>query len=385
MNDHPQDRIYFDYCATTPLHPDVLAAMLPALQQGFGNPSSLHADGRAAAELLAAARARVAACLGAEPDDIIFTSGATEADNLALAGILQALAPDARHLVTSSVEHHAVLHAAERLEQQGFEVSVLPVDATGRVDPQDLQDALRPDTGLISIMTVNNEVGSVQPIEALAEIARQHGVCFHTDAVQAVGTSAVALADLSADAISLSGHKIYGPKGTGALYLRAGTPLKPMLLGGPQEGTRRAGTENVAGALGFAAALERVTRQRAEIHNHLAGLRRRLVQGLEAELPQARVNGHPSEHAAHILSVTFPGVDAELLLYLLDQQGIAASMGSACNAESIEPSHVLLAMGLSREDIAATVRFSFGQPSTEPQIDRLLALLPETVKRARAD
>jgi cysteine desulfurase len=378
-----KNRIYLDYCATTPIRPEVVQAMLPALEDTFGNPSSLHAEGRAGAELLRSARTSVAASLRASPEEVVFTSGATEADNLALAGIMQALSPNVNHLITSAIEHHAVLHAAERLSEQDIRVTVLPVDGYGRVDPQALMDSIEQDTGLVSIMTVNNEVGTVQPVHELARIAHDNGLLFHTDAVQGVSTTSLSLAGLPADAISLSGHKIYGPKGIGCLLLRKDLEIKPLLHGGPQEMERRAGTENVAGAAGFATALQLSTEHRNEIYTHLSRLRQRLLAGLQELLPEAHVNGHPSHFAAHVLSVTFPGVEAEMALYLLDQEGIAASMGSACNAESIEPSHVLLAMGISRADIAGTIRFSFGLPTAETDLDRLLEVLPGIVERAR--
>lgn len=370
------DRTYFDYCATTPVHPQVLEAMLPCLQDAYGNPSSLHAHGRAAAEILNQARQKIADAIGADPHEIIFTSGATEANNLALQGPLRAAGDEKTHLITSAIEHHAVLHTAEALTSQGYEISVVPVDHVGNVDPESVRAAIRPTTALISIMFVNNEVGSLQPVDDIARIAHANGVHFHTDAVQAVGMYPVDVHASGIDLLSLSAHKVYGPKGVGALYIRDGIDLLPILYGGPQERQLRAGTENLPGIVGLGAAMHLVRKERDQEANRLHRLRQQLINRIQSEIPNANVNGHPDRAAPHILSVSFPGADAEMMLFRLDQHGFSASMGSACNAESVEPSHVLQALGLPNGHIHGTLRFSLGYPTLSDDIDRLISILP---------
>jgi cysteine desulfurase len=376
-------QVYLDYCATTPVAPEVRAAMLPTLEGLYGNPSSLHWLGREAGELVERARAQVAESVGAAPNEVCFTSGATEADNLALAGVLRARAPSGGHLISCQTEHHAVLHTAEALARGGYAVTFLPVDFGGMVDPDDVRRAMRPDTALISIMMVNNEVGTIQPVKEIAAIAREHGAIMHTDAVQAVGLFDVDMAELDVDLLALSGHKVYGPKGVGALLVREGTPLAPILFGGPQEGQRRAGTENVTGIVGLGAAMALAAARRADEMARLTRLRAYLVEGLLAAIPGAVCNGPPSGCAPHIASLSFPGADAEMILFRLNAEGIAASMGSACNAESIEPSHVLVAMGLPRAQAESTLRFSLGHPTTPDEIDYLLEVLPVVVSECQ--
>lgn len=375
--------IYFDYCATTPVHPKVLDEMLPVLGGSFGNPSSLHSPGQLARDLIAQARMHVAAGIGAHPDEIIFTSGATEANNLALIGVMEALAPNKRHLITSSIEHHATLHTAEALARRGFELTVLPVDAQGRVSPEDLAGAIREDTGLVSIMLVNNEVGSLQDLPALSKIASQRDVLMHTDAVQALNCYGIDVNDLGVDLLSLSGHKIYGPKGIGALYVRKGTPIDQIQFGGAQEAGLRPGTENVPGIVGLGAAMALRNHDYSSRYLHTKHLRERILQGLQEVLPGALVNGPAEKPAPHILSVSFPNVDGELLLFNLNQLGVAVSMGSACTSESIEPSHVLTAMGLPVAQIEGTIRISIGLQTTEEQVAELLNLLPLAVGQAQ--
>lgn len=353
------------------------------LEEIYGNPSSLHRQGRKAAELLEMARSKVAKTLGASDDQIIFTSGATEANNLALGGILRAQPPERRHLITSAIEHHAVLHAAENLEREGCQLTILPVDTNGRVDPAHLRKALTSQTALVSIMMVNNEIGTIQPITELAAITRDHGALFHTDAVQAIGTLPVEVNELGVDLLSISAHKIYGPKGVGALYCRPEIKLDPMLHGGPQEHQRRAGTENLPGIVGLGAAMELILRDRGAERSRLTRLRQNMIATLLDQFPDCRIHGGDGNQAAHILSVAFPGVDAEMLIFHLDRVGISASMGSACNAEAIEPSHVLLALGLPLEIIGATVRFSLGSGTTEIQLAQVLDMLPDLVQRSR--
>ena len=374
-------RIYLDYCATTPVHPIVRDAVLSALEADFGNPSSLHWAGQNAAGLLKQARVDVASALGCAPDEIIFTSGATEADNLAIFGGLKRLPPNKTHLITSAVEHHAVLHAAQELEREGCAVTCLPVDGRGLVDPEDVRRAIRPETALISIMLVNNEVGSIQPIAEISRIARERGICLHTDAVQGIGLLDVDVNALGVDMLSLSAHKVYGPKGIGALYVRRGIELSPLIVGGAQEGSRRAGTENVPGILGLAAAVKLVRGHRADERARLLGLRERLVNAMQASGPGVIVNGPKGEVAPHVVSVCFEGADAEMLQIRLNQEGFAVSLGSACNSKSIEPSHVLTAMGLPREQIEATLRVSLGMFTTEAELDLFVDALTRVLPR----
>jgi cysteine desulfurase len=352
--------------------------MLEALDAGFGNPSSLHWAGKDARRLMDQARTDVAAGIGCRPDEIIFTSGATEADNLALFGTLNLFPPEEAHLIISSIEHHAILHAAHHLERRGYAVTVLPVDKNGLVNLDDVRKAIRPQTKLISIMYVNNEVGSIQPVAAIGRIARDHNIPFHTDAVQAVGLFDVDVDELNMDMLSLSAHKIYGPKGIGALYVRSEIELVPILFGGPQERSLRAGTENIPGIVGLGTAMDLVREHRAEEHVRLRRLRQYLVDGLRALGPGMIMNGQEETTAPHILSVSFMGADAEMLQIHLNNEGVAVSLGSACNSKSIEPSHVLTAMDLPREQIESTLRISLGMPTTEKEIDFLL----ETMTRA---
>lgn len=368
-------KIYLDYCATTPVQVWVREAMFLALDADFGNPSSLHWAGQEAAALLKDARADVASGLGCTPEEIIFTSGATEADNLALLGSLGRFPSNRSHLITSSIEHHAILHAAQELEYQGDAVTYLPVDGRGLVDPEEVRRAIRPDTVLISVMLVNNEVGSIQPISEIGSLAREYGILFHTDAVQGMGLLEVDVNALGVDMLSLSAHKIYGPKGIGALYVRKGLDLSPLIVGGSQEGSRRAGTENMPGILGFAQAVKLVCQHRAGERARILQLRQRLISGLQAAVPGVIVNGPADVVAPHIASLSFPGADAEMLLIRLNNAGFAVSMGSACNSKSIEPSHVLTAMGLPREQIESTLRISLGMPTTEEEIDLFVQAL----------
>ena len=375
-------RIYFDYCATTPVHASVRNEMLRALDADFGNPSSMHWAGKDSKHLIDRARADVASGIGCQPAEVIFTSGATEADNFALFGILRRFRSNRAHLITSAIEHHAILHAAHHLEQEGYSVTYLPVDEQGLVDPEDIRRAIRPETKLISIMAVNNEVGSIQPIAEIGRIARDHEIRFHTDAVQAIGLFDVNVDDLNVDLLSLSAHKIYGPKGIGALYARSGVDLAPMILGGPQENSHRAGTENVPGIVGLGAAMNLVRQHRAQERVRLLGLRKYLMDGLRALDPAVIVNGSTENVAPHVLSISFMGVDAEMLLIHLNAEGIAVSLGSACNSESIEPSHVLTAMKLPQEQIESTLRISLGLPTTRQEIDLALEVIKRALPRA---
>lgn len=373
--------IYFDYCATTPVHPDVRDRILRTLDAEFGNPSSLHWAGKDANLALYRARVEVAQGIGSRPDEIIFTSGATEADNLAILGTLHQFPPQEAHLITSTIEHHAVLHAVRQLEREGYSVTYLPVDQNGLVNLDDVRRSIRPETKLLSVMYVNNETGSIQPIAEIGRVAREHGVLFHTDAVQAVGLFNVDVNDFNVDMLSLSAHKIYGPKGIGALYIRSGVKITPLLLGGPQEQSLRAGTENLPGISGLGAAMTLVRQHRKEEHARLLELKNYLIDGMQNLGLGMIVNGSPEWTAPHVVSVSFMGADAEMLLIRLNADGIAVSLGSACNSKSVEPSHVLTAMRLTQEQIEATLRISLGMPTTRQEIDLLLEALAREIPR----
>ncbi|NQS92403.1 MAG: cysteine desulfurase, partial [Chloroflexi bacterium] len=360
-------------------------AMLPALGDTFGNPSSMHGFGKRARIAVEKARAQIADGIGASPNEIIFTSGATEANNLALIGTLRALAPQKNHLIISAIEHHAILHTAEALVGEGYQLTVLPVDRDGFISLKELKNAIRPDTALISIMMVNNEIGTIQDIPHLAGIAKQQGVLFHTDAVQGVPYLEVDVKELGVDFLSLSAHKMYGPKGVGVLYIKNGTPLKPLLFGGAQERKFRPGTENVPGILGLGAAMKLRMDRMLTRQTHLGNLRGLLISGLEKAIPGSEINGPQSQVAPHVISVTFLDVDGEMLLFHLSQLGVAVSLGSACTSEDLEPSHVLTALGMPLEKIEGTLRISVGEPTTPTEIEDLLQILPAVVDRARLD
>ncbi|MFS8639768.1 MAG: cysteine desulfurase [Symbiobacteriaceae bacterium] len=376
-------RVYLDYAATSPVRPEVRELMAEVMADAWGNPSSLHYAGRAARAVVDRARSQVAALLGCRPRDIIFTGSGSEADNLALKGVAWAYRDRGRHIVTTAVEHQAVLRACAALERDGFEVTYVPVDASGRVDPDDVARALRPDTILVSVMLVNNEVGTVQPVAEIARYARERGVLVHTDAVQAAGVLPIDVDELGVDLLSLSAHKMGGPKGVGALFVRPGTQLLPLVDGGGQERRLRAGTENTPAIAGFGLAAELAAAERAGRAARLRRLRDRLESGILDRVPGARVHGAGVQRAPHITNVLLPGITADTLLIQLDLAGVAASSGSACSAGSPEPSHVLQAMGLSEEEAFASVRFSMGAETTEEDIDHVVELLPGAVERAR--
>ena len=374
---------YLDHNATTPLAPAALEAMLPFLRDEFGNPSSIHAHGRRARAAIDDARDRLAALLGARPHEIIFTSGGTESVNLGILGL--ALSGKGRHLVTAATEHHAVLHAMEFLRtRHGFDLTVLPVDAGGRVDPGVLATALRPDTALVSIMSANNETGVLQPIRELAAICRERNVLFHSDMVQSFGKETVAPHELGVTAMSIAGHKFYGPKGVGALFLKAGTSLVTLHHGGAHENQRRPGTENVAAIAGMAAAAELVHDEMEAAQDRQRELRDWLWEGISSEFPAAVRNGDPKNCLANTLNVSFPGADGETLLMGLDMEGVSASSGSACMVGSVQPSHVLIAMGVPAEIAQATVRFSLGKPTTFADIETALTALARVLERQTA-
>ena len=385
------DFIYLDYAATTPLHPQVREAMLPYLEERFGNPSATYGLARQATEAVEAARDSVASLLGCRSTEVSFTSGGTESINAAIKGVAfaQQLARMGNHIITSAIEHHAVLHSCQYLEKFGFEITYLPVDSDGLIDPADAARAVNERTVLVSVMTANNEIGVVEPVAEIAQAVRERArqidrrIPFHTDAVQAANALSLNVDELGIDLLSLSSHKFYGPKGAGVLYLRRGTPFLPQQSGGGQERQRRAGTENVAAIVGTARALELAQQNRAPYSETCSLLRDRLLDGILTRFPDATCNGCRERRLPNNVSVSFPGADARDMLRRLDEAGIAASAGAACNEETLEPSHVLLAMDVPLGRAVGTLRLTVSPNTTEGEIDRVLALLPEVVAGAR--
>ncbi len=375
-------KIYMDHAATTPMRPEVLDAMLPHFGTEFGNASSVYGWGRRARQALDEARDTVAELLGAAANEIIFTSGGSEGANMAIKGIAWAYQTKGKHIVTSAIEHHAVLDSVLSLKKHGFDVTVLPVDEEGLVSPATVEEALRPDTILVSIMHANNEVGTIQPIREIGAIVREHGAFFHTDAVQTAGVLDLNVGDLNVDLLSLSAHKLYGPKGVGALYCRKGVRLEPLIHGGAQERRRRAGTENVAGIVGLAKALELARQEQGAENERLTTLRDRLIQGLQ-KIPATKVNGSLVHRLPNNVNVCFQYIEGESMLLNLDLKGIAASSGSACTSGSLDPSHVLLAMGLTHEIAHGSLRLTLGRSTTETEIDYVLQEIPVIVERLR--
>ena len=374
------NRIYLDHAATTAVSPEVLREMLPCMTECFGNAASIHGTGREAHRALDRARKQVAAVLGAQPQEVYFTSGGSESDNWAVKGVAWAARGRGKHVITSAVEHHAVLNACAWLEGMGFEVTRLPVDALGRVDPDSVARALRPDTVLISVMTANNEIGTLQPIREIGEIARSRGVPFHTDAVQAAGHIPVNVEELQVDLLSLSAHKFHGPKGVGILYVRRGTKLDSLIHGGAQERGLRAGTPNVPGAVGLAKALELAAASLPESADRVRALRDQLIREIRARIPDAVLNGDPERRLPGNVHFSFPGVDGEALLLRLDLAGIACSGGSACTSGAQEPSHVLAAIGQAPELAKGGLRMTLGEENTPEEIKEVLRVLPEIVQ-----
>jgi cysteine desulfurase len=366
----------------------VLEAMLPYLTEDFGNAGSIHSAGQRARAAVDHAREAVATLLRARPSEIVFTSGGTESDNLAILGIVAASGRRKRHIVTTSIEHHAVLNACQALESQGIEVTYVPVSGApgheGVVDPEDIRSALRPETILISVMHTNNELGTIQPIEEIGRIAAEADVYFHCDAVQSAGKLALDVNCLGVDLLSISAHKIYGPKGVGALYVRSGTPLEPQLRGGHHERDLRPGTENVPGIAGFGKTAELAGEHMAENVRRIGALRDRLEKALLDSIPAIRVNGDRERRISNTTNLTFAGAAGEALVIALDLQGVACSTGAACSSGAIEPSHVLTAIGLSPEDARSSLRFSLGRPTTGEEVEQAIAVIPSVVERLRA-
>lgn len=381
------NRIYLDHSATTPILPEVREAMLPYLGETFGNPSSLHWFGQEARRAVEGARGKIAGVLGALPEEIYFTSGGTESDNWAFLGSARVQAerdPRRNHIVTTEIEHHAILNAAAELGRRGYDITCLGVDEHGLIDPDSFEELVRPETFLVSIMLANNEVGTIQAVSRIAERLRDKEIILHTDAVQAVGKIPVALGKLPVDLLSLSAHKFYGPKGIGVLFVRQGTRLPAMVFGGGQEKNRRAGTENVAGIVGMAKALEISVRNLDEVSARTRKLQERFEAGLRVRIPGGKINGHPEKRVPGVTNVSISGVEGESVVLNLDLRGIAVSAGSACTSGSVEPSHVLHAMGVSPELARGSVRFSLGRGNTAEEMDLVVDALAEIVDRLRS-
>ena len=378
------NRIYMDNAATTRVTQPVLEAMMPCLTTVYGNPSSVHAFGRDARRLLDEARAKVAAALNAKPNEIYFTGCGTESDNWAVRGSAYALKAKGNHIITSAIEHHAILHTCQQLEREGFKVTYLPVDEYGQVSAADVEKAITPETTLISIMTANNEIGTIQPIAEIGAIARAHGVRFHTDAVQAVGAIPVDVKAMNVDLLSLSGHKLHAPKGVGALYIRSGVRLERLMNGGAQERTQRPGTENMPSIVGLGRAIELATAHLDEKAAYVSALRDRLINGILETIPDTRLNGHPTNRLPGNCNVSIRYIEGESMLLNLDIKGIAASSGSACTSGSLDPSHVLLAIGLTHEVAHGSLLFSLNEDNTEEEVDYVIKSLDEVVRRLRA-
>ncbi|MCS6924739.1 MAG: cysteine desulfurase [Candidatus Binatia bacterium] len=378
-------RIYLDYNATTPVRQEVIEAMLPYLHTHFGNPSSVHWAGRRAKQGLEDAREQVAALIHARAAEVVFTSGGTESNNLAFWGVLRAVDGEKTHIVTTAIEHSSVLETARSLAQHhGYRVTIVPVDGEGRVHPEDLRAALRAETALVSIGLANNEIGTIQAVPLLSRIVRERGILFHVDAVQGAGKLPLDVDALGVDLLSLSAHKIYGPKGIGALYIRKGTPFAPLLRGGAQERERRPGTENVAAAVGFGVAAALAARELEASATRFFQLTTKLWQGIRARIPEVFLNGPEHDRLPNTLNVGFVGASGEGLMMGLDLAGIAVSTGSACAAGALEPSHVLLALGRDPSAAQSAIRFSVGKETTEQEVDYLLTVLPQIVARVRA-
>ena len=378
-----QKHIYMDYAATTYVKPGVLAEMTPYFTEYFGNPSSVHSYARETKKAMDHAREQIAEAIGAMPSEIFFTSGATESDNWAIKGMAYAHQKKGKHIITTKIEHHAVLHACEALEKEGFRVTYLDVDEYGLVTPEQVKQAICDDTILVSVMFANNEIGTIEPIREIGAVCREKGVVFHTDAVQAFGAIPIQVDEMNIDMLSITGHKLYGPKGTGALYIRKGIILKNLIDGGAQERGKRAGTENIAGIVGLGKAAQLAQAQMKENAQRLTALRDRLIQGLLQQIPETRLNGHPTKRLPNNVNVCFRYIEGESLLLLLDRAGIAGSSGSACTSGSLDPSHVLLAIGLPHEIAHGSLRLTLGASTTEEDVDYAIECLKNIVSRLR--
>ncbi|MCX7842492.1 MAG: cysteine desulfurase NifS [Clostridia bacterium] len=375
--------IYLDHAATTPVKKEVLEAMLPYFTEKFGNASSIYTIGRESKKALEEARDKVAAAIGAQSKEIFFTASGTEADNWAIKGVAYSNRTKGNHIITTAIEHHAVLHACQYLESEGFEVTYLPVDKNGLVSAEQVAAAIKPETILITIMFANNEIGTIQPIAEIGKVAREKGVYFHTDAVQAVGNIPIDVSDMNIDLLSLSSHKFYGPKGVGALYIRKGVKITSFLHGGAQERGRRASTENVAGIVGLGKAIEIACGNLEDKNRKLIAMRERTIEEIMKKIPFVKLNGHRTQRLPGNVNFSFEFIEGESLLLMLDMKGIAASSGSACTSGSLDPSHVLLAIGLPHEIAHGSLRLTFGEENTDEDIDYLMEVLPMIVQRLR--
>ena len=376
-------KYYFDNAATTPVREEVLQEILPYFREYYGNASSIYSIAKESKKALEAARAKVAAAIGATPDEIYFTAGGSESDNMALRGVVNASKKEKKHIITTKIEHHAILHTAEFLETKGVDVTYLNVDEFGKISLEELENAICPETVLISVMFANNEIGTIQPIAEIGEIAKKHGVLFHTDAVQAVGHVPIDVEKLQVDLLSMSGHKLGAPKGIGAIYIRKGTRISPLIFGGAQEKKLRAGTENIAGIVGLGKAAELAVAEMEETTKKLIALRDKLIHGILESIPDSRLNGHPTDRLPGNCNISFSYIEGESLLLLLDALGIAASSGSACTSGSLDPSHVLMAIGLPHEIAHGSLRLTINRENTEEQVDFILEKLPGLVQRLR--
>ncbi len=376
-------KVYMDNAATTKLSPDVLNAMMPYLTDIYGNASSVHAFGREAREGVEHARNQVAAAINASPDEIFFTAGGTESDNMAIKGVAHKYAKKGKHIITTAIEHHAVLHTCEALEKEGYEVTYLPVDEDGLISVEQVRAAMRDDTLLVTVMFANNEVGTIEPIAEIGALCRERNVLFHTDAVQAVCHIPIDVRAMNIDLMSISAHKFHGPKGIGALYCRKGIVLEPVIVGGAQERKRRAGTENVAGIVGLGAAIERAHKNMAADMARVSALRDKLISGILKNIPHVKLNGHPTQRLPQNVNFSIRYIEGESILLMLDINGIAASSGSACTSGSLDPSHVLLAMGIPHEIAHGSLRLTLSDMTTDEEVDYVLETLTKTVKRLR--
>lgn len=376
-------KVYMDNAATTKLSPDVLNAMMPYLTDIYGNASSVHAFGREAREGVEHARNQVAAAINASPDEIFFTAGGTESDNMAIKGVAHKYAKKGKHIITTAIEHHAVLHTCEALEKEGYEVTYLPVDEDGLISVELVRAAMRDDTILVTVMFANNEVGTIEPIAEIGALCRERNVLFHTDAVQAVCHIPIDVKAMNIDLMSISAHKFHGPKGIGALYCRKGIVLEPVIVGGAQERKRRAGTENVAGIVGLGAAIERAHKNMSADMARVSALRDKLISGILKNIPHVKLNGHPTQRLPQNVNFSIRYIEGESILLMLDINGIAASSGSACTSGSLDPSHVLLAMGIPHEIAHGSLRLTLSDMTTDEEVDYVLETLTKTVKRLR--
>ncbi|MBU1120000.1 cysteine desulfurase NifS [Patescibacteria group bacterium] len=376
--------IYLDHASTTAVKPEVLETMLPYFTEKYGNPSSIYSLGRENKKAIDNAREKVAKALNAQPKEIFFTSGGSESDNWAIKGFAFANEKNGKHIITTNIEHHAVLHTCKYLEKYGFEVTYVPVDNKGIVHVEDIEKAIRPDTILISVMFANNEIGTIQPIKEIGELAKAKEICFHTDAVQAIGNIPIDVNDMNIDMLSLSAHKFYGPKGVGVLYLRDGVRISPMIHGGAQERSKRASTENVAGIVGLGKAIELATTDMEKYNTKLMKLRDRAIKEILEKIPYSRLNGDEKNRLPGNVNISFEFIEGESILLMLDMKGICASSGSACTSGSLDPSHVLLAIGLPHEIAHGSLRITFGEENTDSDLDYLLETLPPIIEKLRA-